>query len=101
MISHKPFKVLDAPDIADNFYLNLLDWSSKGPLSIIIQNAIYFHDQRTEETVQFCRMEEEDDHFTSLKFSRGGNLLSLGTWNGNTLIWDIQRETMVQVLSEN
>ena len=29
-----PEKVLDAPDIRDDYYLNLLDWSSRGLLSI-------------------------------------------------------------------
>lgn len=27
-------KILDAPDIKDDYYLNLLDWSSKGTLAI-------------------------------------------------------------------
>ncbi len=27
-------KILDAPDIKDDYYLNLLDWSSKGVLAI-------------------------------------------------------------------
>jgi len=26
-ISKKPYKVLDAPNLQDDFYLNLLDWS--------------------------------------------------------------------------
>lgn len=29
-----PEKVLDAPDIKDDYYLNLLDWSNRGLLSI-------------------------------------------------------------------
>ena len=27
-------KILDAPEIKDDYYLNLLDWSSKGVLAI-------------------------------------------------------------------
>jgi len=29
-----PEKVLDAPEMRDDYYLNLLDWSSKGILAI-------------------------------------------------------------------
>lgn len=29
-----PQKILDAPDLKDDYYLNLLDWNSKGTLSI-------------------------------------------------------------------
>ena len=31
-ISKVPFKVLDAPDLQDDFYLNLVDWSSANML---------------------------------------------------------------------
>ena len=31
-VSKVPFKVLDAPDLADDFYLNLVDWGSSNML---------------------------------------------------------------------
>lgn len=33
-ISKIPFKVLDAPELQDDFYLNLVDWSSQNVLSV-------------------------------------------------------------------
>lgn len=30
----EPEKILDAPELKDDYYLNLLDWSSKGKLAI-------------------------------------------------------------------
>jgi hypothetical protein len=33
-INLSPEKILDAPDLKDDYYLNLLDWSSRGLLSI-------------------------------------------------------------------
>ena len=38
-----PEKVLDAPEIRDDYYLNLLDWSSRGPLSIGLDNKVYLY----------------------------------------------------------
>ena len=32
-IARSPFKVLDAPALADDFYLNLVDWSSQNILA--------------------------------------------------------------------
>jgi len=40
-ISATPFKVLDAPDLQDDFYLNLLDWSSQNMLSVGLGAAVY------------------------------------------------------------
>ena len=40
-ISKIPFKVLDAPELQDDFYLNLLDWSSQNVLSVGLGTAVY------------------------------------------------------------
>ncbi|GME68436.1 unnamed protein product [Ambrosiozyma monospora] len=36
-----PEKVLDAPGLIDDFYLNLLSWSSENVLAIALENAVY------------------------------------------------------------
>lgn len=33
-VSKVPFKVLDAPSLSDDFYLNLVDWSEKNFLAV-------------------------------------------------------------------
>lgn len=33
-IKTEPEKILDAPELKDDYYLNLLDWGSKGQLAI-------------------------------------------------------------------
>ena len=35
-ISSQPYKVLDAPDLSDDFYLNLVDWSSTNILAVAL-----------------------------------------------------------------
>ena len=36
-----PFKVLDAPSLKDDFYLNLVDWSSTNNLAVGLGTAVY------------------------------------------------------------
>ena len=36
-----PFKVLDAPSLEDDFYLNLVDWSSTNILAVGLGTAVY------------------------------------------------------------
>lgn len=36
-----PFKVLDAPQLQDDFYLNLVDWSSSNILAVGLGKAVY------------------------------------------------------------
>jgi cell division cycle 20-like protein 1 (cofactor of APC complex) len=46
-ISKTPFKVLDAPALLDDFYLNLLDWSSKNVLAVGLGSCIYLWNAST------------------------------------------------------
>jgi cell division cycle 20-like protein 1 (cofactor of APC complex) len=36
-----PFKVLDAPALQDDFYLNLVDWSSQNILAVGLGSCVY------------------------------------------------------------
>ena len=40
-IAKIPFKVLDAPQLHDDFYLNLVDWSSCNNLAVGLSTCIY------------------------------------------------------------
>lgn len=40
-IAKTPFKVLDAPALQDDFYLNLVDWSSQNQLAVGLGSCIY------------------------------------------------------------
>jgi cell division cycle 20-like protein 1 (cofactor of APC complex) len=40
-IPKTPFKVLDAPALKDDYYLNLLDWSSSNILAVGLASNIY------------------------------------------------------------
>jgi cell division cycle 20-like protein 1 (cofactor of APC complex) len=42
-ISLMPEKVLDAPDLKDDYYLNLMDWSYTGKLGIALNNKVYVY----------------------------------------------------------
>ena len=40
-ISKTPFKVLDAPSLQDDYYLNLVDWSHANILSVALGSSVY------------------------------------------------------------
>ena len=42
-ITSIPDRILDAPDIEDNYYLNLMDWSSWGQLGICLRGKVYLY----------------------------------------------------------
>jgi cell division cycle 20-like protein 1 (cofactor of APC complex) len=40
-VSRKPYKVLDAPNLQDDFYLNLLDWSDRNQIAVALDSSLY------------------------------------------------------------
>jgi cell division cycle 20-like protein 1, cofactor of APC complex len=40
-ISRVPYKVLDAPSLQDDFYLNLVDWSKSNVLAVALGNSVF------------------------------------------------------------
>ena len=63
-IAPTPEKILDAPELKDDYYLNLLDWSSKGILSIGLADKVYLYSPQN--ISELCQKEE--DYICSLSF---------------------------------
>lgn len=40
-IASKPYRILDAPGLQDDFYLNLVDWSSQNILAVALESSVY------------------------------------------------------------
>ncbi|CAI7810212.1 unnamed protein product [Closterium sp. NIES-53] len=67
--------VLDAPDMADNFYLNLLDWSSKGVVAIGLGSAVHVWNS---ETGSVSEVVSGDSDVTSVAWADNGTHLAVG-----------------------
>ena len=46
-ISNVPFKVLDAPSLVDDYYLNLVDWSAENNLAVCLSRNLYIWNAKT------------------------------------------------------
>ena len=42
-IKSEPEKILDAPELKDDYYLNLLDWGARGQLAIGLEGKVYLY----------------------------------------------------------
>lgn len=48
-IPQYPEKILDAPDLVDDYYLNLLDWSHSNILAVCLAQTVYLWNAYTGE----------------------------------------------------
>jgi WD40 repeat protein len=53
-----PFKVLDAPALQDDFYLNLVDWSSQNVLAVALGPSMYLWSACTSKVSVNCFVQE-------------------------------------------
>lgn len=88
-VSKVPFKVLDAPDLADDFYLNLVDWGSSDILGVGLGSCVYMWNSLSGTVTKLCEL--EDDIVTSVSWIQRGSHVSIGTNKGLVQIWDAER----------
>mmetsp|Transcript_40636 Transcript_40636/g.65011 ORF Transcript_40636/g.65011 Transcript_40636/m.65011 type:complete len:475 (+) Transcript_40636:57-1481(+) len=86
-ISMAPFKVLDAPQLKDDFYLNLLDWSSANVVAVGLHNVVYLWNACNSRVTKLCDL-GRDDTVTSVSWATKGKYLAVGTDKSDVQIWD-------------
>ncbi len=65
-VSKVPYKVLDAPDLADDFYLNLVDWGSSNVLGVGLGSCVYMWNSQSGRVTKLCDL--QDDMVTSVSW---------------------------------
>ncbi|KAJ0407528.1 hypothetical protein ATCC90586_002193 [Pythium insidiosum] len=86
-IPKTPFKVLDAPALQDDFYLNLIDWSATNVLAVGLGSVVYLWSACTSKVTKLCDLGPSDS-VASVAWSQRGTLLSVGTNSGDIQLWD-------------
>jgi cell division cycle 20-like protein 1, cofactor of APC complex len=87
-INKLPIKVLDAPALQDDFYLNLLDWSSHNYLAVGLATTVYLWNAANSKVTKLCDLGIHNIA-TSVSCSNQTSHLALGTNNGEVQIWDV------------
>lgn len=65
-VNKVPFKVLDAPDLQDDFYLNLVDWGSSNVLGVGLGSSVYMWNSQSGRVTKLCEL--KDDTVTSVSW---------------------------------
>lgn len=93
-IKREPFKVLDAPFLQDDFYLNVIDWSDKNVLGVGLGNAVYtwnFHNNQVDKLVEL----PDEDLVSAVTWDSSGHILAVGSLGGGVAIHDVNKGTML------
>ena len=89
-----PYKVLDAPQLPDDFYLNLMDWSQKDVLAVGLGSSVYLWSATTSSVT--CLLDLPQASISSLSWTRGGDHLAVGDSAGKVMIYDAEQGSLVR-----
>ncbi|WFD00143.1 substrate-specific activator of APC-dependent proteolysis [Malassezia yamatoensis] len=97
-ISKVPYKVLDAPELADDFYLNLVDWSKQDVLGVGLGRCVYLWSAATSSVTKLCDLQNAQDSITGVSWSDRGHQLAIGTDSGLVQIWDVEKQKLLRTM---
>ncbi|TXG48072.1 hypothetical protein EZV62_027366 [Acer yangbiense] len=99
-IPQKPEKILDAPDLVDDFHLNLLDWGSTNVLAIALESTVYLKDPWDPSDEAPSELVAIDDELvTSVSWAPDGRHIAIGWNNSQVQIWDSTSNTKLRTLT--
>ncbi|CCF55890.1 hypothetical protein KAFR_0A04550 [Kazachstania africana CBS 2517] len=98
-INTNPEKILDAPGFQDDFYLNLLSWSTKNVMAIALEACLYLWNGNTGDVSLL--VDYGESIITSVVWSDDDCHLSIGKDDGNTEIWDTEKMSLIRTMRSN
>eukprot|EP01006_Ploeotia_vitrea_P060181 TRINITY_DN75446_c0_g1_i1.p1 TRINITY_DN75446_c0_g1~~TRINITY_DN75446_c0_g1_i1.p1 ORF type:complete len:495 (-),score=30.89 TRINITY_DN75446_c0_g1_i1:398-1882(-) len=88
VIPQTPERILDAPDLLDDYYLNLLDWSVFNMLVVALNQTVYLWNADTGDILPLHTTSDEDNIITSVAWANDSNTLAVGVNTSEVQLWD-------------
>ncbi|OAF71736.1 Activator of meiotic APC/C protein 1 [Intoshia linei] len=92
-------KILDAPNLISDYYLNIMDWSVKNILAVCLGTTVYLwnYDSQTT-TILTDFVNNSNDYPSSIKWSHDGKFIVIGTFSHNVEIWSVEKEMKLRTM---
>ncbi|GJD06373.1 Anaphase-promoting complex subunit cdc20 [Galdieria sulphuraria] len=94
-IPQTPDRILDAPELVDDYYLNLLDWNHENILAVALGSSVYLWNASTGDIQELCNV-SQDEMICSVSWVPDGHHLAVGTSMKDVQLWDTQRGRQVR-----
>jgi cell division cycle 20, cofactor of APC complex len=100
-IPSQPCRILDAPDLVDDYYLNLISWSDDNILAVALAHCVYLWNAGTGEIQHLATIEGDEDYVTSVAWctvTGQSKYLAIGTNSNVVQLWDTHATKLVRTL---
>lgn len=100
-IPKTPSRILDAPELVDDYYLNLVSWSESNVLAVALGQCVYLWEADTGNIKHLLTLREETDFVTSVSWVRdkgNSHYIAIGTNHNIVQLWDAEAERRLRSL---
>ncbi|CAJ1027083.1 putative Anaphase-promoting complex subunit 4 WD40 domain/WD domain, G-beta repeat [Leishmania utingensis] len=114
VIPHTPERILDAADMEDDFYMNLIDWSATSDiLGVALQNCVYLWNAKTCGITELPRVVSTGNGMhgegrsanaqlvCGLNWAPDGRHLAIGRNSGAVEVWDVEAQRIVHTYRQH
>ncbi|ORY79485.1 WD40-repeat-containing domain protein, partial [Protomyces lactucae-debilis] len=105
-VAKVPYKVLDAPDLQDDFYLNLVDWGAGNKLAVGLNSCVYLWSAASGKVTKLCDTDtigggntQAAGPVTSVSWIQRGSHVAVGTHKGLVHIWDAETQKLTRTMT--
>lgn len=88
-----PYKILDAPNLRDDFYIDVVSWSCRNVIAIGLNNEVYLWNADTLKVTCLCTL--ANDPVASVQWDSTGSHLAVGTERGKLYVYDIHSSSPI------
>lgn len=96
-IPSQPERILDAPDIKNDYYLQLLDWNSNNLLAVALDKDLYLWNASNGSITKLVGL-PEGEYISSVAWFDGFNNLAVGTSNREVQLWDAEQQKRLRIM---
>lgn len=98
-IPTQPERVLDAPGMMDDFYLNLLSWSCQNTVAVALESSAYVWNADTGSVLPIRDAPDGSSYVSSVEFSNDGMFLGVGIGSGEVELWDVETRQKLRTMA--
>lgn len=98
VIPTQPEKILDAPDLVNDWYLNVLSWGSPNILAVALSSCVYLWNATTGDIKSLLAI-PENEYISSLSWIQDGTQLAVGNSLNVVEIWDAETATRLRKMT--
>jgi cell division cycle protein 20 (cofactor of APC complex) len=88
VIPKESMKTLDAPDLLDDFYCHLLDWSSQNIVAVALGSTVFLWNGDNAKTEELCADNAASGDVTAVRWTQDGTHLAVGDNDAIVSLYD-------------